>query len=265
MNKQIEISLECKKKSITELLKLILSEDNYWRFSAARELQNYPYAVLREFIHENLLYSKKYKHREIAAFLIGQMQSELLEEEVYEIKKNLLYLLVNDKTISVKSMAIISLAHLFSNNLLNKKDFTSLEKILMNYLKFNNYSIKFALSFAFSFFPKRLYIKSYLEKLLCDKNNSIVSWALFAIKQKKYQSNKINNILIKKIKLLKPYTDLYFDIIIFFIQNNYVEIIPYIEDLLKFKKIDNDLFEVLLENNDNRFIKIKKLIIEKFE
>ena len=100
--------LECKDLSINDLLEKLLHSNTIIQYEAAKRLQFFQYKEIINIIRNILLTSRYSKHREIANFILGQIQEELGTTELKEIFSILTYSIQNDKSIKVKSSAISS-------------------------------------------------------------------------------------------------------------------------------------------------------------
>ena len=95
--------LECKDLSINDLLEKILHSNTIIQYEAAKRLQFFQYKEIIDIIKNILLTSRYSQHREIANFILGQMQEKLSTTELKEIFSILIYSIQNDKSIKVKS------------------------------------------------------------------------------------------------------------------------------------------------------------------
>ena len=123
--------LECKDLSINDLLEKLLHSNSIIQYEAAKRLQFFQYKEIIDIIRNILLTSQYSKHREIANFILGQIQEELSTTELKEIFSILIYSIQNDKSIKVKSSAISSLGHLFKKYNLGEEEFRTIEIILV--------------------------------------------------------------------------------------------------------------------------------------
>ena len=228
--------LACQNLSKTELLNKILNSNSVFQYEAARKLQFFQYNEIRDIIKDILLTSRYSQHREIAVFILGQIQVKLNNVELNEILSILVYSICHDKSISVKSSAIFSLGHLFRHHNLGEKEFYEIEKDISLIWNINKYSIILAIAFSSTCFPHRTYIKS-IEFLLINKLN---------------QTN------------IKSY--IYNEIIAFLISINSMRVIPYVENmLLTQNRIDNEIYVELKNNTSKNLTKLRKMMLEKFE
>ena len=77
--------LECKDLSINDLLEKLLHSNTIIQYEAAKRLQFFQYKEIIDIIRNILLTSRYSKHREIANFILGQMQEKLGTTELKEI------------------------------------------------------------------------------------------------------------------------------------------------------------------------------------
>ncbi|MDO5356563.1 MAG: hypothetical protein Q4E77_03595, partial [Conchiformibius sp.] len=161
-----EAFLKCKDVPISELLDYLLNSSCVLRYEAARRLQFSQYNEIKNIIMDILLISHYSRHREVAAFILGQIQESLNKSELNEIIFILINLIKNDESVNVKSSAIFSLGHIFQQYNLGEDEFGVIEKNINKIWGVNRYSIIISLTFSSAFFPKRNYIKKYLIKNL---------------------------------------------------------------------------------------------------
>ena len=100
--------LTCKNLSATELLNILLNSNTQIRYEAARRLQFFRYREISDIVKNVLLTSRYSRHREIAVFILGQIQNKLNKSELEEVLSLLIDFINNDKSINVKSSAISS-------------------------------------------------------------------------------------------------------------------------------------------------------------
>ena len=232
--------LACKNLSKKELLNKVLNSNSVFQYEAARNLQFFQYNEIRDIIKNILLASRYSRHREIAVFILGQIQVQLNDVELNEILSILVYSICHDKSISVKSSAIFSLGHL--------------------------YSIILAVAFSSAYFPHRNYIKKYLIKNLNSEKSQIISWILYSLREKHYKSKSIELLLIKRLNKTNINSYIYNEIIAFLISINSVKVIPYIENmLLTQNRVDNEIYLALKNNSSKNLTKLRKMMLEKFE
>lgn len=261
----LDAYLICKNSSINELLEYIVNSNAELRCEAARKFQFFPFYETQNIIQNVLLTSQYSRHRETAAYILGQIQQKLNEYEVMKIIHILIKLIQNDKSVNVKSSAIFSLGHLFRIYGLGEKEFRLIEKNITHIWKFDNYSIIMALVFSAAYFPKRNYIKKYLISHLNHRHSKIILWTLFSLKEKQYKSKLIEPCLIKKLNYLPENNYLYSEIIAFLIFINSKQVIPYLESILKKNKIDNEIY-IELENSKSKHFKyLKEYMLEKYK
>lgn len=229
----LDAYLICKNSSINELLEYIVNSNAILRCEAARRFQFFSFHETQNIIENILLTSQYSRHRETAAYILGQIQQKLNEYEVMKIIHILIKLIQNDKSVNVKSSAIFSLGHLFRIYGLGEKEFRLIEKNITHIWKFDNYSIIMALVFSAAYFPKRNYIKKYLISHLNHRHSKIILWTLFSLKEKQYKSKLIEPCLIKNLNYLPENNYLYSEIIAFLIFINSKQVIPYLESILK--------------------------------
>ena len=159
--------LECKDLSINDLLEKLLDSNTIIQYEAAKRLQFFQYKEIIDIIRNILLTSRYSKHREIANFILGQIQEELGTTELKEIFSILTYSIQNDKSIKVKSSAISSLGHLFKKYNLGEEEFRTIENNISSIWNINRYSIIISIAFSSAYFPKRNYMMNC--KIYCDK------------------------------------------------------------------------------------------------
>lgn len=256
--------LECKDLSITELLNYLLNSSSVLRYEAARRLQFFQYNEIKNIITDILLTSHYSRHREIAAFILGQIQESLNKSELNEIISILINLIKNDKSVNVKSSAIFSLGHIFQQYNLGEEEFFILEKNVNKIWGVNRYSIIISLTFSSAFFPKRNYIKKYLIKNLSSNYPRIISWTLYSLKEKQYKSKSIENLLIKRLNNFPENSYIYSEIIAFLISINSRKVKPFVEKILEKDKIDNEIYSELNSNSSRYFKKVKGIMLKKF-
>ena len=258
--------LVCQNLSKTELLNKILNSNSVFQYEAARKLQFFQYNEIRDIIKDILLTSRYSQHREIAVFILGQIQVKLNNVELNEILSILVYSICHDKSISVKSSAIFSLGHLFRHYNLGEKEFYEIEKDISLIWNINKYSIILAIAFSSTFFPHRTYIKKYLIKNLNSKKPQVISWILYSLREKNYKSKSIELLLINKLNQTNIKSYIYNEIIAFLISINSMRIIPYVENmLLTQNRIDNEIYVELKNNTSKNLTKLRKMMLEKFE
>lgn len=258
--------LACKNLSKTELLNKVLNSNPVFQYEAARKLQFFQYNEIRDIIKNILLASRYSRHREIAVFILGQIQVQLNDVELNEILSILVYSICHDKSISVKSSAIFSLGHLFQHYNLGDKEFYKIEKDINLIWDINRYSIILAVAFSSAYFPHRNYIKKYLIRNLNSKKTQIISWILYSLREKHYKSKSIELLLINRLNQTNINSYIYNEIIAFLISINSVKVIPYIENmLLTQNSVDNEIYLALKNNSSKNLTKLRKMMLEKFE
>ena len=258
--------LECKDLSINDLLEKILHSNTIIQYEAAKRLQFFQYKEVIDIIRNNLLTSRYSKHREIANFILGQMQEKLSTTELKEIFSILIHSIQNDKSIKVKSSAISSLGHLFRKYNLGEEEFRTVENNISSIWNMNRYSIIISIAFSSAYFPKRNYIKEYLIKNLNSKHHKIISWILYGLKEKHYKSESIENLLIHKLSQFGEKSYIYNEIIAFLISINSKKVIPYVKKtLFTQSKIDDEIYTELKNNLSDEFAGLRKNLLEKFK
>ena len=220
--------LECKDLSINDLLEKLLHSNSIIQYEAAKRLQFFQYKEIINIIRNILLTSRYSKHREIANFILGQIQEELSTTELKEI-------------------------------------FT-IENNISSIWNINRYSIIISIAFSSAYFPKRNYIKEYLIKNLNSKHHKIISWVLYGLKGKHYKSESIENLLIHKLSQLNEKSYIYNEIIAFLISISSKKVIPYIEKtLFTQSKIDDEIYTELKNNLSDEFAELRKQLLEEFK
>lgn len=258
--------LECKDLSINDLLEKILHSNTIIQYEAAKRLQFFQYKEIIDIIRNILLTSRYSEHREIANFILGQMQEKLSTTELKEIFSILIHSIQNDKSIKVKSSAISSLGHLFRKYNLGEEEFRTVENNISSIWNINRYSIIISIAFSSAYFPKRDYIKEYLIKNLNSKHHKIISWVLYGLKGKHYKSESIENLLIDKLSQFNEKSYIYNEIIAFFISISSKKVIPYIEKtLFTQNKIDDEIYTELKNNLSDEFAELRKKLLEEFK
>lgn len=258
--------LECKDLSINDLLEKLLHSNSIIQYEAAKRLQFFQYKEIIDVIRNILLTSRYSKHREIANFILGQIQEELSTTELKEIFSILIYSIQNDKSIKVKSSAISSLGHLFKKYNLGEEEFRTIENNISSIWNINRYSIIISIAFSSAYFPKRNYIKEYLIKNLNSKHHKIISWVLYGLKGKHYKSESIENLLIHKLSQLNEKSYIYNEIIAFLISISSKKVIPYIEKILFTEsKIDDEIYTELKNNLSDEFAELRKQLLGEFK
>lgn len=255
--------LICKNLSIPELLEHVLHSNVVLRYEAGRRLQFFPFDETKDII-QKLLTSRYSRHRETATYILGQIQEKLNQDEILKIIHILINLIQNDRSIKVQSSAIFSLGHLFRIHHLGEKEFDLIESHIHHIWRLNHYSIVMALVFSSAYFPKNNKIKHYLISHLNHQRPKIVSWVLFSLKEKQYQSERIEPCLMAKLKIVTENHYLYNEIIAFLISLHSKKVIPYIEAILRKSKIDNEIYMELEKNPSKHFEYLKKNMLEKF-
>ena len=258
--------LECKDLSINDLLEKLLHSNTIIQYEAAKRLQFFQYKEIIDIIRNNLLTSRYSKHREIANFILGQIQEKLSTTELKEIFSILIHSIQNDKSIKVKSSAISSLGHLFRKYNLGEEEFCAVENNISSIWNMNRYSIIISIAFSSAYFPKRNYIKEYLIKNLNSKHHKIISWILYGLKEKHYKSESIENLLIHKLSQFSEKSYIYNEIIAFLISINSKKVIPYVKKtLFTQSKIDDEIYTELKNNLSDEFAELRKNLLEKFK
>lgn len=156
--------LACKDLSVAELLNILLNSNTQIQYEAARRLQFFRYREIKDIVKNVLLTSRYSRHRELAVFILGQIQNKLDKSELKEILSLLIHFINNDKSINVKSSAISSLGHLFHHYDLGEELFRAIEEKIKLIWQIHRYSIVIATALSSAFFPKRDYIEEYLIK-----------------------------------------------------------------------------------------------------
>ena len=87
--------LECKDLSINDLLEKLLHSNSIIQYEAAKRLQFFQYNEIRDIIKNILLASRYSRHREIAVFILGQIQVQLNDVELNEILSILVLSLIH--------------------------------------------------------------------------------------------------------------------------------------------------------------------------
>ena len=261
-----DVFLECKDLSINDLLEKLLHSNSIIQYEAAKKLQFFQYKEIIDIIRNILLTSRYSKHREIANFILGQIQEELGTTELKEIFSILIYSIQNDKSIKVKSSAISSLGHLFKKYNLGEEEFRTIENNISSIWNIHRYSIIISIAFSSAYFPKRNYIKEYLIKNLNSKHHKIISWVLYGLKGKHYKSESIENLLIHKLSQLNEKSYIYNEIIAFLISISSKKVIPYIEKtLFTQSKIDDEIYTELKNNLSDEFAELREKLLEEFK
>lgn len=152
--------LTCKNLSATELLNILLNSNAQIRYEAARRLQFFRYREISDIVKNVLLTSRYSRHREIAVFILGQIQNKLNKSELEEVLSLLIDFINNDKSINVKSSAISSLGHLFHYYDLGEEEFCAIEGKIELIWQIQKYSIVMATAFSSAFFPKEIILKN---------------------------------------------------------------------------------------------------------
>lgn len=228
-NSSFDAFLVCKQLSIKELFEKILNSNTVFQYEAAKRLQFYEYSEIKDNIKNILLTSRCSRHREIAIFILGQFQIKLNDIQLKEILSILICFIHNDKSIRVKSSAISSLGYLFRDYNLGEKAFSNIEKYIDLIWSLNKYSIIISVAFSSVYLPEREYIKDYLIRNLNKKNPKILSWILYALKEKGYKSNSIETLLIRKLKDFNETSYIYHEIVSFLISIDSTKVIPYVK------------------------------------
>lgn len=258
--------LECKDLSINDLLEKLLHSNTIIQYEAAKRLQFFQYKEIIDIIRNILLTSRYSEHREIANFILGQMQEKLSTTELKEIFSILIHSIQNDKSIKVKSSAISSLGHLFRKYNLGEEEFRTVENNISSIWNINRYSIIISISFSSAYFPKRDYIKEYLIKNLNSKHHKIISWVLYGLKGKHYKSESIENLLIHKLSQFNEKSYIYNEIIAFLISISSKKVIPYVKKtLFTQSKIDDEIYTELKNNLSDEFAELRKKLLEEFK
>ena len=258
--------LECKDLSINDLLEKLLHSNTIIQYEAAKRLQFFQYKEIIDIIRNTLLTSRFSKHREIANFILGQMQEKLSTTELKEIFSILIYSIQNDKSIKVKSSAISSLGHLFKKYNLGEEEFCTIENNISSIWNINRYSMIISVAFSSAYFPKRNYIKEYLIKNLNSKHHKIISWVLYGLKGKHYRSESIENLLIDKLSQFNEKSYIYNEIIAFLISISSKKVIPYVKKtLFTQSKIDDEIYTELKNNLSDEFAELRKELLEEFK
>lgn len=123
-----------------------------------------------------------------------------------------------------------------------------------------------ATAFSSAFFPKRDYIEEYLIKNLNSKHPKVISWVVYALKEKSYHSKSIETLLLNKLDHFRIDSYVYSEIAAYLISTDSEKIIPYIENMvLTQNKIDDEIYMALKHNSSKRFSSIRKIMLEKFQ
>lgn len=257
--------LVCKQLSVKELFEKILNSNTVFQYEAAKRLQFYEYSEIKDNIKNILLTSRYSRHREIAIFILGQFQIKLNDIQLKEILSILICFIQNDKSIRVKSSAISSLGYLFRDYNLGEKEFSNIEKDIDLIWSLNKYSIIISVAFSSIYLPEREYIKDYLVRNLNKKNPKILSWILYALKEKGYKSNSIETLLIRKLKDFNETSYIYNEIVLFLVSIDSKKVIPYVKKiLLNQNRIDDEFYIGIKNNSSKKFSKIRKMLLKKF-
>ncbi|QEY26198.1 hypothetical protein [Neisseria zalophi] len=256
--------LICKDLPINELLDHLLNSSKVLRYEAAKRLQFFQYKEIKNIVQNILLKSRYARHREIAAFILGQIQEKLDKDLLEEVIYTLINMVLNDKSINVKSAAISSLGHIFQYYSLGERKFSSIEDSLVELWDLNRYSIVISLTFSSAFFPTRDYIKKYLINNLYNNHPQIISWTLYSLKRKQYQSKLIEDILVTRLNDLPENSYIYSEVVAFLISINSQRVIPYLTNILRKNKIDDEIYTELKANSSKIFKNLKDIMLEKF-
>ena len=255
--------LACKDLSSTELLNILLNSNTQTQYEAARRLQFFQYREIKDIIKNVLLTSQYSRHRELAVFILGQIQNKLDKSELEEVLSLLIDFINNDKSIKVKSSAISSLGHLFHNYDLGEEEFCVIEEKIKLIWQIYRYSIVIATAFSSAFFPKRDYIEEYLIKNLNSRHPKVISWIVYALKEKSYHSKSIETLLLNKLDHFRIESYVYSEITAYLISTGSEKIIPYIENMVSTQnKIDDEIYMAIKHNS---FSSIRKIMLEKFQ
>ena len=258
--------LACKDLSAIELLNILLNSNIQNQYEAARRLQFFRYCEISDIIQNVLLTNRYSRHRELAVCILGQIQNKLNKSELEEVLSLLIHFINNDKSINVKSSAISSLGHLFHNYDLGEEEFCAIERKIQLIWQIHRYSIVIATAFSSAFFPKRDYIEEYLIKNLKSRHPKVISWVVYALKEKSYHSKSIETLLLNKLDHFRVESYIYIEIAAYLISINCEQIIPYIEDMvLTQNKIDDEIYIALKNNSSKSFSSIRKIMLGKFQ
>ena len=77
--------LTCKDLSVAELLNILQNSNTQIQYEAARRLQFFRYREIKDIVKNVLLTSRHSRHREIAVFILGQIQNKLDKSELEEV------------------------------------------------------------------------------------------------------------------------------------------------------------------------------------
>ncbi len=258
--------LACKDLSSTELLNILLNSNTQTQYETARRLQFFRYREIKDIVKNVLLTSQYSRHRELAVFILGQIQNKLDKSELEEVLSLLIHFINNDKSINVKSSAISSLGHLFHHYDLGEEEFRAIEEKIKLIWQIHRYSIVIATAFSSAFFPKRDYIEEYLIKNLNSRHPKVISWIVYALKEKSYYSKSIETLLLNRLDHSRIESYIYIEIAAYLISINCEQIIPYIEDMvLTQNKIDDEIYIALKNNSSKSFSDIRKIMLGKFQ
>ena len=123
-----------------------------------------------------------------------------------------------------------------------------------------------ATAFSSAFFPKRDYIEEYLIKNLNSKHPKVISWIVYALKEKSYHSKSIETLLLNKLDHFRVESYIYSEIAAYLISINSEKIIPYIENMILIQnKIDDEIYTELKNNLSDEFAELRKKLLEKFK
>ena len=83
--------LACKDLSSTELLNILLNSNTQTQYETARRLQFFRYREIKDIVKNVLLTSQYSRHRELAVFILGQIQNKLDKSELEEVLSLLIH------------------------------------------------------------------------------------------------------------------------------------------------------------------------------
>lgn len=164
--------------SIEALLPMLKDSDPIVRTLVARELQVRGGEEVFCYAKE-LIASHRFEHREIAAFLLGQLDTPHLSFRKHSLP--LLEQLLDDKYFEVKGAAVAALGHLNASQLASK--IISLASSDEDYVREN-------VAFALSCIDLNKDDLKTLRKLKKDSNPDVSDWAEFALKEHKRKTSE---------------------------------------------------------------------------
>ena len=103
-------------------------------------------------------------------------------------------------------------------------------------------------------------------KNLNSRHLKVISWIVYALKEKSYHSKLIETLLLNKLDHFHIKSYIYSEIAAYLISTGSEKIIPYIENMvLTQNKIDDEIYMALKHNSSKRFSSIRKIMLEKFQ